>query len=457
MNVRRPIHGLLVIFLTAAVLGSPLRAQDQGAAVPDTVFEIVQVAIDDLMTAKAMIYRERNRSILSGKAVTDEELIRKLTALRADELFSEIPLTRADAEQVIGMQSLRLTDVDLRAWLTARHGFRDDEAAQEAIDAYHAGLSATNEARVSQAIEKLNSITGVEPIASELAVETGVNEKRVAEIMLNRKEQEKEEKKKADASSFKRWGDSGFSLQRALTGPDEGEPAALSLLRTAGADTVYSASFALIWEDPAGGSEATRFGWSIEGSVTSDESKSENALRARASVSSFIDGIADNLFTTISLKYETDQDFNTQKVSAELVLTPNWAHGFIGKASGDYDDPWQFRWRPFGGIDAGHTFDDGDSMETDDTVLRLVGRVRAEIYLNFLRDPLRVQDAVLFVDNTYRFLPLEDGDDSFNYFVAGLSFRFNEYVGLEITYKNGEDAPLFDDIETFGVSIGVRF
>ncbi len=54
------------------------------------------------------------------------------------------------------------------------------------------------------------------------------------------------------------------------------------------------------------------------------------------------------------------------------------------------------------------------------------------------------------------YLPIEE-TDTHNLFIAGVNFQLREHIGIEVVYKNGEAPPLFQDIETIGVSLGIRF
>lgn len=266
---------------------------------------------------------------------------------------------------------------------------------------------------------------------------------------------------------------SGFTLKRALSGPDKGEAAAFSFLRTAGKDTVFTADFALSWSPRGSRFEFDPFDLSlqtsVEGKLTSDESEAEDAWRLRASIIGDTSqlGIFDSTYTSLSAKFESDQDLDTQKLTGELLFTPTLRRIALGKGwppalldpSGRVKryPPLQFLWRPFIGLDVGHTVDKGESAETEDTVLRLIGRGRAQILLNFFAQAMGLREASIFVDNTFYFLPLEDKDDTHNFLVAGLQFQVTKDVTIGLTYKVGEEAPNFEKIETFGATIGIRF
>ena len=264
-----------------------------------------------------------------------------------------------------------------------------------------------------------------------------------------------------------------LSLKRTMTGQEQGEPATFSFLRTLDADgdredSVFSADFALGWKN---GQDllidketpfALEFGASIEGHVSSRDSGAQDAWRFRGSLFLDANDIAGaDWFLTVSAKYEADQDFETEKIIAEFLLTPTsqeLAMGIGKPLFGDEDDPdIEFQWRPYFGLDVGGTSTIGPSAETDETVLRLIGRVRATVHLNALSEAIGAFDTFIFADNTFYYLPVEDDEDSHNFFVAGMEFLLNPNISISLQYKRGEDAPLFKDIETFGVSLGVRF
>ena len=265
----------------------------------------------------------------------------------------------------------------------------------------------------------------------------------------------------------------GFSLQRALSGPVSEEAAAFSFLNSLENNTVYSADFALSWHPPnpsfAIGPFDLSFSTSLEGALTSDESEAEDALRLRASIIGDMSrtGPIDSTYASVSLKYESDQDFDTQKVMTEMVLTPTVRKLALGKAwpQGELNSsgrverypPLQFLWRPFIGLDLGYNLDSGQSAEVEETILRLLIRGRVQLLLNFVAQALNLQETAIFLDNTFYYLPLESSDDIHNLLVAGIEFLINENVSVELIYKNGEASPNFEHIETLGGNIGIRF
>jgi len=271
----------------------------------------------------------------------------------------------------------------------------------------------------------------------------------------------------------------GFKLQKALTGPDKGELAEFSFLNTIGEKSVYSTTFALSWQPKRSlnvGRTNIRPGWSVEGRLASDESEAEDAWRFRLSsifTTSFIgcsvevkpcptnrltNPTFEGLYTKASLKFEGDKNFDVKKLSGEFLITPNSAALAIGAARpGSPSKPIQFQWRPFFSIDAGHTFRRGNSEETEDTILRLIPRVRTRIDLQFLRQWLNLHEVSIFADNTFYYLPLEKVRKRNNFFTSGIEFNFTPNLGFGLTYKNGRSAPKFEKINTLQGVIGIRF
>lgn len=282
----------------------------------------------------------------------------------------------------------------------------------------------------------------------------------------------------------------GFRLRKALSGPDAGELAEFSFLNTIGQKTVYSTTFAFSWQSinrqraraqdgdamPNNRHTFVEWGASVEGSLASDESEAEDAWRFRGSAILTTDftrclvsirpcppnqlsrPTINSLITYISVKLEGDRDFDVRKLSAEFKFTPNSRKLAIGTARPELPShPFQFQWRPFFQIDVGHTFRRGVSAETEDTILRLVPRVRARLDLNFLRQMLNMNSVAIFADDTFYYLPLENSKRHNNFFMSGIEFNFTPNLGFGLTYKNGRSAPKFQSINTLQGVLGIRF
>ncbi len=286
-----------------------------------------------------------------------------------------------------------------------------------------------------------------------------------------------EEKRGESAESpktiFSALTEAGFVLQRSDTGKEEKEPAQIAFLKTFGDETVYSASFFLGWTPPNSSCPIGPFRIepqiSIEGDLTSDESEAEDAWKFRLSTewdSGEILGV-DAIYAKVSAKYEADQDFDTQKILAETYLTPTCVPLAMGKGwpLNDLDEeghakdnpPLQFLWRPYIGFDSGHTMKPGISAETEDTILRILLRLKITFLLNFLKSWLGLHEVTVYADNAFYLLPLEKTDDAHNYLASGVVFNFTENLSFDLTYKLGEDSPDFRRIETLGGAFGVKF
>lgn len=269
------------------------------------------------------------------------------------------------------------------------------------------------------------------------------------------------------SSVLEKLADKGFSLQRAVGGDDESEGASLSFLRTFGKKSVFSTDFALIWDRPLTAPTGSTYvvpEFSLEGHLTSDESESEDAWRLRGAVdvlTKFKTRSFTGMHNTFGAKFEASQNFDTKKLMFEYLFTPTAHEIGIGQylARHRKTDPISFRWRPYFGLDAGHTFKRGDSTLPEETILRLVPRLRAEFRLNFIDRIFKSDQSrtLLYMDNTFYYLPLEDSSKTPNFLVAGLEISFNKNVGLGFKYKNGKSAPKFERVHTFGAEFTFRF
>jgi hypothetical protein len=264
------------------------------------------------------------------------------------------------------------------------------------------------------------------------------------------------------SSPFSRLSDRGFSLQKTVDGPDASKGAEFSFLRNLRKDSIYTADFAFIYDRRFHQTTRTSVGFqaSVEGNLTSDTSASEDAWRFRAGA--VIDrnlkpGSLNLLYLSLGGKFEGDQKFDVKKMSFEALLTPTFPRLAIGVSKPlDSARPFQFRWRPFIGLDLGRTIRKGSSGETKDSVLRLTPRVTTKLKLNFLNRALKLSDVYLWTDETFYYLPLE-AKKRRNFFTSGLEFDVTDNLGLGVTYKNGESAPKFNRVNTLGATISIRF
>lgn len=252
----------------------------------------------------------------------------------------------------------------------------------------------------------------------------------------------------------------GLTLQRTVAGDDATEAAEFGFLKTFNGNTVYTANFALIYDAPVKMTRRTSYGFqsSVQGSLTSNESESEDALQFRAGAlinHAFLENSINGFTLQLGAKYETDQKFKVGKVISENMITPTVRQLGIGFPFGSRSIV-QFNWRPFFYFDVGRTHKRGDSEEVDDTVLRFSPRVRGVFTLHFLRRALNVNNTYVYFDNQFYRLPLEDKKNR-NFFTSGFQLLFTKNFGFGLTYKNGESAPKFKRVNTFGGVLTVRF
>lgn len=268
-----------------------------------------------------------------------------------------------------------------------------------------------------------------------------------------------------DSTVFQRLAARGWTLQRAVAGKGSTEGASFGFVSKAHEATVFSADFALIYEPerPCSARTCVATQISMEGHVASDEAAAQNAWRLRGRWR--IDRGSTTGFrgttTYVGAKFEASQDFTTQKVMGEAVLTytdSRYGIGFLIPPRTATSRPaLRFRWRPFLGVDAGGTLRSGEGNEDKSTVLRIVPRARVELFFDALSSALGVQHIDLNVDDTAYFLPLEDSRRGRNLLVGGLEIQFNEHVGVQFEYTNGEAAPEFERVNTLTGGLSVRF
>ena len=261
---------------------------------------------------------------------------------------------------------------------------------------------------------------------------------------------------------FTRLSDAGFALTRTSDVTGQGKPADFGFLADLGKKTEFHANFLLKYSVRnsilLGDTDLTPSA-SVEGKLSSSENKAEDAWRFR--LGSQFNTSPMRLWSSVNVKYEGDRDFRTRKVSAEFQVSPTMPCLFMGAQpayiSKTEERPVLFRWRPIFGADIGHTISPGVSKESNSTILRLTPRTRADLFLNFLKKPLGMKEVSLYVDNSLYYLPLEEKNNTHEYFVTGINFMINDNVGLSFEYRNGEDSPNFVRANTVGGSFSITF
>jgi hypothetical protein len=277
-----------------------------------------------------------------------------------------------------------------------------------------------------------------------------------------------EQSKPKKVDMFESLQKAGFSLSRGPDNGDEKKGASFAFTqdRAAGFAPVFTADFYLKWEKEVLEEIDTisRFDFlaiSVQGKLSSKDSSSTDAWRFRLennfftqdrSKTSLVDGFVANL----SLKDESDRDFNIDRVSGELWLTANKRNWWVGKYSGTPDSKFaQVRWRPYVGLDAGGNVSNTTGQQIDNSNLWLMARGRLDIRLNFLINALKFQDVVAYFDDKYVYLA-ENGQ-SHDYLTTGIDFEFNDNVGFTLDYTNGEDSPKFKREEILKGGLTVKF
>lgn len=274
-----------------------------------------------------------------------------------------------------------------------------------------------------------------------------------------------------------------FSLQRTVDSTDPTEGAQFSFLKTFRGKTVFTTDFAFFWDSPSRRFANSRgFVWfrpAVEGKLTSDKTTSQDAwrfsgaavvdynlieferdehnrVRTGTSLSAprkFID----SLYFELGGSFESDQGFDTRKLISRVYFSPSSRLLAIGTATGNVETPVQFIWRPSFEFNAGHTFESGDSTETGQTVLRLVPKIRMTLYTRKLSRLLKIANSDFYLENTFYYLPKDQRKKSHNFFTSGFELLFLKNFGFGLTYKNGESAPKFRRVNTFGGVLTVRF
>ena len=274
-----------------------------------------------------------------------------------------------------------------------------------------------------------------------------------------------------------------FSLQRTVNSTDPTEGAQFSFLKTFGGKTVFSTDFAFFWDSPT-----IRFGnkrgflWfrpAVEGKLTSDDSTAEDAWRFSGSAVvdyNLIDldtdehnrlasgtnlsaprKFIDSLYFELGANVESDQGFDTKKLASRVFFSPSSRLLAIGSATGDIESPIQFVWRPSVEFNFGHTFEAGNSRETGKTIVRVVPKVRMTFFTRALSRALKIANSDFFIDNTFYYLPKDKFKTRHNFFTSGFEIFVIKNFGFGLTYKNGESAPKFRPVHSFGGTLTVRF
>jgi hypothetical protein len=276
-----------------------------------------------------------------------------------------------------------------------------------------------------------------------------------------------------------------FSLRRSATDPDgKKQPATFSYAKTRGEAGSLSTEFALLGKGRSRVTESARTDggltlkhrrvndavWSLEARLDNSDEIDKNPVRLRLTRNLYTlrraipaDPLKTRFYashTALSLKYETNQKFDTQKLTGEVLYTPTLGNigRFVPVPSLRF---LTIRARPYLGLDFGRTLQRGDSAEEEATILRLLARVHADMQIDPLSRALFGSDdrIELFAEDSLRYLPLEDSDRTHNFFTSGLSFYFDEAKNTSFTlsFHVGKDSPEFKRDKSFTAGVGVKF
>jgi hypothetical protein len=274
-----------------------------------------------------------------------------------------------------------------------------------------------------------------------------------------------------------------FTLQRTVNSKDLTEGAQFSFLKDFRGKTVFSTDFAFFWDSPTHKfADKKGFLWfrpAVEGRLTSDDSTAEDAWRFSGSAvvdynfikldtdehNRFASGtnldaprrFIDSLYFELGANVESDQGFDTKKLASRVFFSPSSRKLAIGSATGDIDSRIQFVWRPSVEFNYGHTFAAGNSRETGKTIVRLVPKFRMTFFTRSLSRILKIANSDFFIDNTFYYLPKDKFKTRHNFFTSGFEVFVIKNFGLGLTYKNGESAPKFRPVNSFGGTLTVRF
>ena len=162
----------------------------------------------------------------------------------------------------------------------------------------------------------------------------------------------------------------------------------------------------------------------------------------------------------ISPTYQSDQDNNTRLFEGEIFYTPT-----IPSLAAGIRQPLfgltkvQFRWRPYIGFELGDYLDENGSTgaTSKSAISRFVFRSAAELSL---------ADRFSVTGSYVSRVELNEGGTSFNYGeVSGLMFLDPTlptngeppHFSIGITYKRGNDAPDFANVNSVNAWLGIQF
>lgn len=263
----------------------------------------------------------------------------------------------------------------------------------------------------------------------------------------------------------------GWKLQRSdtISAQNAAKPALFGYVadedETHSRTTAYSVQAALLWHGSGIMGDAVFPSASLETRRTSSgDAKASDVSRAR--VGAF--GAFPNATWSAAIKYETARKDHTDKGMLELGITPvfgvldQWlivgpapARDSTGNILPSSVPILQLKPLISFSADIGKTFSVGTSDETNETVRRL----RSDLRLDMLWPRLARQIGVVYID-TYAektYWRLLGQGKSHRLDQAGLTVGITPEISFDVSYSNGEDAPVFKFARSTNVGLGIKF
>lgn len=162
----------------------------------------------------------------------------------------------------------------------------------------------------------------------------------------------------------------------------------------------------------------------------------------------------------VSPTYQTDRDNNTRSIEAEIFYTPTIPSLAIGIRQRLFGlKSAQLRWRPYVGFEFGDYLnqDKTTGVPTQSSISRCVFRVEADLSLS---------ERFALTGSYVGRIELNGTNDSFNYGEISAQVFLDStlptngeppHFSAGITYKRGQDAPDFVDVDAVSAWVGVRF
>ena len=294
---------------------------------------------------------------------------------------------------------------------------------------------------------------------------------------------------KAEKSGLIAWLERDFQIRESFFTPDKAvNPAKLSWTKAKAEPSFYQLDAAVLWQ-PAFLSSGTTIGmkslsWfirpSFEAHVSTESGAAQNQLTYRVPFTlnlthggqGMLAGMdtpgtsPPNRFVTVhtlvvSPTYQTDRRDATRAMEAEIFYTPTIPSLALGIRQPLFGTDWlHLLWRPYVGVELGEYLERNATTQLalERSVSRFVTRAEAELLIGerfaitgsyVLRHELSGIErtfhygevsAVIMLDTV-----LSESDDEQPHFTAG------------VTYKRGQDAPEFVDVDVVTAWLGVRF